>query len=122
MATQAYIGTMKKSANGGYAVHTLQLGIDGYPEYAGDILTRYYNAKDVNNLLAVGDIRELFSSPAKTIKTQNRYYNDAKRHYFNSDIQFCQLFQTSTAEYAYLFNLDEQRWYYLSHHTSLQPL
>ena len=109
MATRSYIGIMDKD---GVGAHVIYCHWDGYPEWVGMVLKKFYDTEEkARALLELGDL----SSLGETLETTESYARDRGEE--PSPARYCankeQLFGAARgcwAEYVYLFNPELARW------------
>lgn len=95
MSTRARIGVLKKDGT----VESIMLYQDAYPDYAGGMLARYYtDEKKIADLLALGNLFALASSPQKCKAEQNSTFQT-----FNSVASYINKSQGDLLDYLYIY-------------------
>lgn len=106
MSTRARIGVLKENGK----VESIDLYQDGYPEYAGGMLAKHYeNEKKIADLLALGNLFALASSPK-----QCRFEQNSKSQTFNSVVSYINKSQWDFLDYLYIYV--EGEWKYMEMH------
>ncbi|WP_105143797.1 hypothetical protein [Streptococcus suis] len=102
MATKAKVVFLAKVAT------SIEIASEGYPEYCGEILQNHYKTdKNIEALLAKGDIERLESTPDRLVSLGET----AKTERFVGTMS--QLSEGTWAEYIYVFNAKDKTWYLL---------
>lgn len=95
MSTRARIGVLKEDGT----VDSIVLFQDGYPDYAGGMLARYYtDEKKIAELLALGNLFFLASSPQKCRAEQNSTFQT-----FSSVASYINKSQGDFLDYLYIY-------------------
>lgn len=95
MSTRARIGVLKEDGK----VESIVLYQDGYPDYAGGMLARYYtDEKKIADLLALGNLFALASSPQKCKAEQNSTFRT-----FSSVASYINKSQGDCLDYLYIY-------------------
>lgn len=86
---------------------------DGYLEGVGTELdTNYTSANKVSELIALGDISSLRSTPEET-QSYHKWRGEPIRTYsFNSVAAYLKWSRNADCEFAYLYNAQDKNWEY----------
>ena len=128
MSTRSRIGILKNNGS----IESIYCHLDGYPEWVGKKLYRYYNAPEkINNLIQLGDISHLennlepnpeiphkfgYDTEQKDVvvayhRDRNESWEHVKPKHFNNIKEFEKFCKKSDQEFAYLY--DEQNEKYI---------
>ena len=107
MSTRSRIGILKKDKS----VESVYCHSDGYPEYNGYLLNKYYaNTNAVNMILALGEFSYLKENLQDCL-CYNVWRNEGTRSKVMQTLEeFEKWCEQSDQEYAYLWDEEEEKW------------